>query len=152
MKPLDHERDPQYNLVINCEDMGDPQLTSKNTLQLQVNVLDENDNSPRLSRQDYTANVKEDLPIGSTILFVNITDPDAGANGMFNLSIIEASARTMFEYNPVSCALTLKKKLDYEKVKSYHFTVIAKDFGTPSLEKSAEVCVFYFPFLDISYI
>eukprot|EP00794_Sanderia_malayensis_P016064 gene16064-17687_t len=141
MKSLDHERTPQYDLVISCHDKGNPQLQCMNSLELRVNVLDENDNSPSFDQIEYSANVQEGLAVGTTILFMTISDADAGLNGLFNVSIIESSARAMFEYNQVTRALTLKGQLDYEKMAQYHFTVIAKDLGTPPLEKSAVVII-----------
>ncbi len=140
MKSLDRERDAHYNLVIICKDQGNPQMTSSTSLEVQINVLDENDNAPIFNMNSYVANVPENLTVGATILHINVSDPDAGMNGMIDLRIIEASAREMFEYDPLTSALKLKRPLDYESVSQYHFTVIARDMGVPVLEKSAVVC------------
>ena len=141
MKSLDRERDSTYSLVISCRDMGNPHLTSPTSLRLDIKVLDENDNAPVFNAQQYSATIKENTPIGSTILFMNITDPDAGKNGMFNVSMIKLDGKNVFGYDSQTSALVLTGKLDFEKTAVYQFTVIAKDFGSPSLEKSAAVCI-----------
>lgn len=148
IKPLDRERTPFYSLVITCQDMGNPQLYSPDSFQLDINLLDENDNSPVFNSQVYTTKILENTTIGSTILLMTVGDSDAAKNGKFNLTIVEKSAQRVFKYNQSAGALILARKLDFESQSSYHFTVVAKDHGIPPLEKSAVVSDSPFTFSD----
>lgn len=55
------------------------------SLQVQITVLDENDNSPQFDpTSESVANVAEDCPTGRRIALVMARDPDAGNNGVVN--------------------------------------------------------------------
>ena len=142
MNSLDHERTSYYKLEISCRDLGDPQLTSQSYFTMIINVQDENDNSPSFDSEKYSAGVPENTGIGSVILKMKVSDPDSGANGNFSLAI-KGSAQNVFTFNSER-SLVLNSKLDYEIQSHYQFSVVAKDYGTPSLEKSASVSLQFF--------
>ena len=144
VNPLDHERNSHYELKISCRDLGNPQLTCQSSFTLSINVQDENDNSPAFDSEKYSTDVPENTAIGSVILKINVSDPDSGPNGNFSLTMKGDSARSVFKYDRNEGALILIGSLDFEKKSHYQFSVVAKDFGTPPLEKSASVCSFYF--------
>ena len=137
MNSLDHERTLHYELKISCRDLGSPQMTTLSYFTMFINVQDENDNAPSFDSEKYSAEVPENTVIGSSILKMNVSDPDSGANGNFSL-IIKGAAQSFFKFDS-SGALILISKLDYEIQSHYQFSVVAKDYGIPSLEKSASV-------------
>ena len=112
-------------------------MTSQSYFTMIINVLDENDNSPSFDSEKYSAEVPENAAIGSVVLKMNISDPDSGSNGNFSL-LIKGSAQNMFKFNTEG-SLVLIRKLDYEVQSHYQFSVVARDYGKPSLEKSASV-------------
>ena len=139
INPLDHEKSPHFTLKISCNDLGHPRLTSSSPFTLYVNVIDENDNPPVFDSEKYFTEIAENTAVGSIILRLNVSDPDSGLNGNFSLTIKESSSRAVFRYDREKAGLILIGKLDYEKQSLYQFSIVAKDFGTPSLEKSASV-------------
>ncbi|KAL0973120.1 hypothetical protein UPYG_G00199240 [Umbra pygmaea] len=77
-RPLDRERRAKYSLTVTALDGGSPALSSMATVE--VTLLDDNDHSPRFTSPSYTADLSEDLPIGSLVLEVLATDLDEGLN------------------------------------------------------------------------
>ena len=51
-------------------------------------VADVNDNSPMFSRESYTLEVSESLPVGTPITNIVATDDDFGSNGQVNYTIV----------------------------------------------------------------
>ena len=136
---MDRERTSSFRLQIQAEDRGSPTKISNPPFSLTVNILDENDNTPVFSPSNYAADVPENTTVGATIGEFNVSDADTGRNGQFDVTIIEVSAREMFEYKKNTGDLILRKNLDFEKKESYSFTIVAKDRGSPSLEKASSV-------------
>lgn len=76
--PLDREAQAAYALEVRARDRGVPALEGSARVLLQV--LDANDNAPRFARDDYSCVVREDRPLGHTILQFVVTDADAAPN------------------------------------------------------------------------
>ena len=62
---LDRERKSQHNFRVLAEDMGTPRR--KSTCQVQINIIDENDETPRFPEPSYQINVQENLAVGALI-------------------------------------------------------------------------------------
>ena len=69
LSKLDREFKSHYTAVITVQDCGTPAL--KVSTRIQVEVLDENDMSPRFSLKSYKASVYENIAISSIILQVS---------------------------------------------------------------------------------
>ena len=135
---LDREKTAQYNLAVLCKDAGsEPQIGIKH---LQVIVGDLNDNSPKFSKNIYTASILENNYIGSYITEVNATDADAGKNGEIVYSL-SADVRTLFQVHPQSGRITAKTSINREEMDQIRFHVIATDQGTPQRMTTAVVVV-----------
>ena len=50
-------------------------------LNLNVEVLDDNDNSPVFSRKLYDVTINEDVDVGTSLVRVSAIDKDSGENG-----------------------------------------------------------------------
>ncbi|XP_041973434.1 fat-like cadherin-related tumor suppressor homolog [Aricia agestis] len=76
--PLDRETVAAYALEVRARDRGSPALEA--TVALTVEVTDANDNPPLFARTNYSAVVREDRPLGHTILEFVVDDADAPPN------------------------------------------------------------------------
>uniref|UniRef100_A0A8C9XJW1 Cadherin domain-containing protein n=1 Tax=Sander lucioperca TaxID=283035 RepID=A0A8C9XJW1_SANLU len=86
-KALDREKQAVIELILTAIDGGQPPKTG--TLQIQVNVLDVNDNSPLFSKSLYKVQVVENANIGATLLQLTATDLDDSVNGQIVYSFTE---------------------------------------------------------------
>ena len=77
---LDREEHPSYEVSFVCQDHGASPMSS--TAQITVSILDENDSTPRFSKQTYSVIISETQPIGSPIVNLQATDKDLGQNSM----------------------------------------------------------------------
>ncbi|XP_076546955.1 cadherin 89D isoform X2 [Osmia lignaria lignaria] len=154
---LDRETAPTHRLLVMARDNGTPQLSS--TVEVEVNVLDVNDNSPMFFGYDemekdengdllpvYHASVFENSPVGGQVIKVYANDTDFAGNGngliLFDLSHQGHPEKQYFAIDSKEGTITTIATLDYETQKSHRLTVTASDLGTPvSLTSSAVVIV-----------
>lgn len=60
-------------------DTGSPRRTTR--VELFIQVLDENDNSPYFLLEPFSAMVPEDASVGQSVTYVEARDPDSGEYG-----------------------------------------------------------------------
>ncbi|XP_062910903.1 protocadherin-10-like [Mobula hypostoma] len=142
--PLDRENNPKYDITIECTDAGEPPLTSKKTIR--VEVSDINDNPPRFSRPVYTAHVMENNVVGASIFSLTAVDTDAGENARLNFSILESqvqnfSTTSYVSINSASGVIYAQRSFDYEQLKNFQMQVQVRDSGTPPHTTNASVNV-----------
>lgn len=65
---IDRELKSNYTLRITAKDRGEPQRSTH--IEIYVNVLDENDNSPVFDPKQYSASIAENASIGASVLQV----------------------------------------------------------------------------------
>ncbi|CBY34844.1 unnamed protein product [Oikopleura dioica] len=115
---------------------------------IEINVLDANDNAPQI---DVTfvdggrAAVSEDLPVGSFVAYVSVTDDDLGPAGEVSL-VLEGSNHfklVSVEGTSDRFMLTVAAPLDREIKEEYVLTLIARDNGTSAQEtlKSLSIAI-----------
>ncbi|XP_040297150.1 protocadherin gamma-C5-like isoform X2 [Bufo bufo] len=134
-KTLDREEIAEHKLILSAIDGG--QTARYGSTQITVLVLDINDNAPVFDKTKYKISIPEDSPLNETILKLNATDLDEGANGAILYSFDQLtldSAKTIFQINPQTGEIYVIKELDYEISKSYELFVKAADKGSPKLE------------------
>ncbi|KAM6972795.1 protocadherin Fat 1a [Aplochiton taeniatus] len=129
-KPLDREVHPVYILKIAARDQAidEPQLVS--TVLLKVILEDVNDNPPKFIPPNYRVKVREDLPVGTVIMWLEAHDPDIGPSSQVRYSLID-NGDGSFEVDKLSGAVRIVQSLDYEKRQVYNLTAKAKDKGKP---------------------
>ncbi|XP_017159134.1 protocadherin gamma-C3-like [Poecilia reticulata] len=71
-KALDREKEPVIELILTAVDGGKPPKAG--TLQIKVNILDVNDNSPVFSKPLYKVQVTENANVGTALLTLSATD------------------------------------------------------------------------------
>ncbi|XP_067112862.1 protocadherin alpha-8-like [Osmerus mordax] len=129
-KPLDREKQAVIHLVLTAVDGGKPPRSG--TLQIVVNVLDINDNSPLFSKSLYKVKVAENAKIGSKIITLSATDIDEGLNSKILYSLVghrNAKEYELFSVNATSGEISVIGELDYELNVGIELRVQAADQG-----------------------
>ncbi|KAH0629856.1 hypothetical protein JD844_012284 [Phrynosoma platyrhinos] len=145
--PLDMELWPQYVLKIEARDQPhlDHQLFA--IADLVISLEDVNDNSPQCIPALNKVKVPEDLPVGTTLLFLDAFDPDSISGAELTYSLFDDSENT-FHLNQLTGALILENELDYEKRDFYNLSVKVSDGGKPRYHSS--VCHVEIKVLDVN--
>ncbi|KAF5405360.1 hypothetical protein PHET_00840 [Paragonimus heterotremus] len=81
---LDRETEALYNLTLLAYDGAQPYHTG--TLQIVIEVLDENDHAPQFISQSYVATVSEDVVVGTEIHLTGINSTDNQADSVADYS------------------------------------------------------------------
>ncbi|XP_069563501.1 protocadherin-16-like [Brachyistius frenatus] len=136
-RPLDRENRAGYMLTVVVLDQGNPPLSS--TATIEVTVMDINDHSPHFQSSSYTADISEDVPIGSLVLEVKAIDLDHGPNSQV-LYFLSRGSRSMLIIDQNTGRIITAAPLDRERTASYTFEVIATD-SSPANPRNSTVQV-----------
>ncbi|XP_059190480.1 protocadherin-23 [Centropristis striata] len=120
---LDREITPQYKLVLQAADRGNPPLTSTATIRVQV--VDVNDNSPAIPPMEPVV-IAENLPAGYMVTQVTANDVDLSSTITYSFSD-NSSTNVPFAIDRYTGVVTLTRALDYEEQTEYTLTVWASD-------------------------
>ncbi|XP_049897645.1 protocadherin alpha-8-like isoform X5 [Epinephelus moara] len=129
-KALDREKQAVIKLTLTAVDGGKPPKAG--TLNIHVNVLDVNDNTPSFSKTLYKARVNENATAGSLVIQLSATDLDEGDNGRVTYSFVKRgnfNPADVFFINAETGEITVKGNLDYEAQPAYEIHVQATDHG-----------------------
>ena len=138
---LDHEIKTDYNLVIAAVDGGAPPKTG--LVAVHISVADSNDNRPVFDGASYTASVREDAPLGTSVVRVHAVDADSGQNGQvrYHIDRKRCDAGGQFQVDAVTGVIATAQPLDFEAIEQYELIVVAADRGPQSLKTSVVVSV-----------
>ncbi|XP_011795071.1 PREDICTED: protocadherin beta-7 [Colobus angolensis palliatus] len=128
-KPLDRERNTEYDITITVTDLGTPRM--KTEYNITVQVSDVNDNAPAFTQTFYTLFVRENNSPALHIGSVSAMQPQDPHLPLASLVSINADNGHLF-------ALW---SLDYEALQAFEFRVGAADHGSPALSSEALVRV-----------
>lgn len=137
VKKLDREKQEKYNLTVQAKDNGTPPLTTNATVF--VTVLDQNDNDPIFTHNEYNFYIPENLPRNGTVGLITVTDPDYGENSAVTLSISDVNDE--FTIDSETGVIRPYIAFDREKQESYTFYVKAEDGGMVSRSSTAKVTI-----------
>eukprot|EP00066_Takifugu_rubripes_P019595 XP_011608861.1 PREDICTED: protocadherin alpha-2-like [Takifugu rubripes] len=140
-KALDREKQALIKLTLTAVDGGKPARSG--TLQILVNVIDVNDNTPVFSQSLYKVRVSEGVPVGTQILKLNANDLDEGSNGDLRYSLMKRGNvnSEKFSVDPESGEIVVKASLDYEESGAYELRVQATDQGASPRSGYSKVLV-----------
>ena len=130
VKALDREKLAVVTLTLTAVDGGKPPKSG--SVQIIVNVLDVNDNTPSFSKTLYKARVNENAPTGSLVIQLNATDLDEGDNGRVMYSFVKRAnfnPADVFFINAETGEVTVTGNLDYEAQSAFEIHVQATDRG-----------------------
>ncbi|XP_072252479.1 protocadherin alpha-3-like [Leuresthes tenuis] len=141
-KSLDRETAGSHSLILTALDGGKPPKSGN--MNIQINVLDVNDNTPIFSKDVYSVTVNENAPVGTTVVVVNATDLDDGPNGDVIYSFSKSTNQNilnLFGINSVTGEITVENIIDYEKREKYEIEIQASDRGLAPLTTEKSVII-----------
>ncbi|XP_014067920.2 protocadherin alpha-2-like [Salmo salar] len=141
-KALDREKQPVIQLTLTAVDGGKPPRSG--TLQIIVNVIDVNDNTPTFAKPLYKVRVNENVSLGTTILKLEASDLDEGTHADIAYSFMKrgnVNSADDFSIDAQSGEITVKGKLDYEENAAYEIRVQATDQGSSPRSGYSKVLV-----------
>ncbi len=139
---LDRERQDFYQVSVVAFDGGTPPKSG--TLVIDIFVIDENDNHPQFDHETYMKEIREDLPVNSTVVVVHAVDPDAGPNGDVEYFFTRKTLSqygALFKLDRDTGRISLRREIDRENYDSMSLGVIAQDKGSGSMSSQAVVLV-----------
>uniref|UniRef100_A0A670ZXW4 Cadherin domain-containing protein n=1 Tax=Pseudonaja textilis TaxID=8673 RepID=A0A670ZXW4_PSETE len=137
VRKLDREKQDRYSFTVLAKDNGMPPLQANATVT--VSVLDQNDNSPAFTHNEYNFYVPENLPMYGTVGLITVTDADSGENAIVTLSIL--NGKDNFIIDPITGVIRPNITFDREQQGSYTFQVKAVDGGRLPRTSTAKVTI-----------
>ncbi|XP_068613956.1 protocadherin alpha-8-like [Brachionichthys hirsutus] len=141
-KYLDRETHNEHKLVLTAADGGNPRRSG--TLNVTVVVLDSNDNHPTFSQEVYSTTMHENVAEDTSVIRVNATDADEGANGVieyFFSSQLDKQIYDMFSLDKNTGEIRVKGKIDFEREDIFKLDVHATDKGQPPMSTDCRVII-----------
>ncbi|KAM5299395.1 uncharacterized protein ACOB6Z_006394 [Ctenodactylus gundi] len=137
-KTLDFEEIKEYSLVVEGRDGGG--LVAQSTVE--INVQDENDNSPEITFHSLLEMILENAAPGTLIALIKIHDQDSGENGEVNCRLEGEVPFKIISSSKNSYKLVTDGTLDRELTPEYNITITATDKGKPPLSSSTSVTLY----------
>ncbi|XP_072573611.1 protocadherin alpha-C2-like isoform X1 [Paramormyrops kingsleyae] len=134
---IDFEEIKTLEMHIQANDKGYNQLSGQCTVM--VFVTDVNDNHPVIAITSLKTTVKENVPVGTIIALISISDRDSGENGIVSIRINEQLPFALNKSSENDFTLVVSEFLDREKVPEYDITLIVTDRGTPPLSDNETI-------------
>ncbi|KAL0973592.1 hypothetical protein UPYG_G00206730 [Umbra pygmaea] len=145
---VDREEESFLKFFVVAKDRGPNSKSSK--VLVTINVKDQNDNAPAIeirgiglvTHQDGMANISEEMPIGTPVALVQVSDRDEGENAIVTCVV---AGDVPFQLRPASESANDRKRkyflqtttmLDYERIKDYRIEIVAVDSGNPALSST----------------
>lgn len=146
--PLDREDISSLSFYVVARDKG-PQPKSSKTF-VTIEVTDQNDNAPAVeirgiglvTHSEGVANISEDMPVGTAVALVQVSDKDEGENAVVTCVVAGdvpfqlRSASDSSSDNKRKYFLQTTTPLDYERVREYRVEIVAVDSGNPALSST----------------
>ncbi|XP_037117404.1 protocadherin Fat 1a isoform X2 [Syngnathus acus] len=129
-KPLDRELRPVYDLKVTARDLAENEPQRVSAVPLRITLEDVNDNPPKFLPPNYRVKVREDLPVGTVVMWLEAHDPDVGPSSQIRYGLMD-NGDGHFEVDKLSGAVRIVQSLDYESKQVYNLTAKAKDKGKP---------------------
>ncbi|XP_072120747.1 protocadherin beta-15-like [Mobula birostris] len=128
---LDFEEANVYEFDVEAKDGNVPPLMSHCSVQVQI--TDVNDNAPNLTITSVSSTVSEDIPSGTLIALISVTDKDSNDNGYADCSISPTLPFDLKFSFRNSYRLITSTALDRESAPQHKIMVTCKDRGIPPL-------------------
>nr|XP_029518478.1 protocadherin alpha-8-like [Oncorhynchus nerka] len=141
-KALDREKQPVIQLTLTAVDGGNPPKSG--TSDIIINVLDNNDNTPVFTKSLYKTRIFENVPLGTTLLTLNATDPDEGTNSEIIYSLSKKDQDhilDVFYIDPNTGTITVQGEIDFEEHPAFEIRAQASDRGQPPMASHCKILV-----------
>ncbi len=136
---VDYERKNAVELRVQAKDKGHKPRAA--LCKVLLEIVDINDNVPKISVTSLVNNVKEDAPIETMVGMITVTDSDAGKNGQVTLNIQGSAPFKVQNSYKNYYTLVVNGPLDRERASEYNVTITATDEGTPPLSSTSVITV-----------
>ncbi|XP_044259258.1 fat-like cadherin-related tumor suppressor homolog isoform X6 [Tribolium madens] len=137
---LDIETKSHFWLTVFAQDHGVVPLYS--SVEVYIEVLNENDNVPLSDEAVYYPTILEDSPAGSSVLQIRASDKDKDPNQKITYKITSGSPERFFSINSSTGLITTtSRKLDRETLDEHILEVQISDNGSPPLSSTTYVFV-----------
>nr|XP_043896880.1 protocadherin Fat 2 [Solea senegalensis] len=138
--PLNYESQTMHVLTVRATDSVTGTFSEAS---IEIEVEDVNDNAPVFSKQLYTTNTAEGLPVGTSVIQVSASDRDSGRNKDLTYKMVktEGNETDFFDIDPHSGTVFTKQMLDHENTKHFNLKIKATDNGTTPLSSETSVFV-----------
>ncbi|KAH8379347.1 hypothetical protein KR009_004338 [Drosophila setifemur] len=138
-RPLDRETISSYSLEIQACDQGIPPRC--NSVPVNVNILDTNDNAPLFSSSNYSVMLQENRPLGYVFLTFKISDADESPNTTpYTFDIRSGNEGGLFRLEQDG-SLSTAARFNHNLQDEFVIQVRVFDNGTPPLYSDAWVVV-----------
>ncbi|XP_034086845.1 LOW QUALITY PROTEIN: protocadherin alpha-3-like [Gymnodraco acuticeps] len=130
-KQLDREAMREHKLLLTAIDGGRPARSG--TVEIVIQVLDFNDNSPIFTKDVYSAILNENADLGTLVIQVNATDLDEGANCEIVYAFgkeVDLHLQKLFNIDSETGEIKVTGEIDFEQNESYEIDIQASDKGT----------------------
>ncbi|XP_051540570.1 protocadherin gamma-A3-like isoform X15 [Myxocyprinus asiaticus] len=129
MGDIDYEKNKQFKIKVKAKDHGG--LTDSS--EIIIDVIDVNDNKPKITVMSFSSAVSEDAAPGTVIAMINVQDLDSGENSKIACSIGLNSPFKIVSSLTNYYNLVTDSGLDREQTAEYNITITAVDAGNPPL-------------------
>ncbi|XP_071313465.1 protocadherin alpha-3-like isoform X14 [Trachinotus anak] len=141
-KQLDRESMRDHKLLLSAIDGGRPARSG--TIEILIEVLDVNDNSPVFTQDVYSAILNENAAPGTLIIQVNATDLDESTNSEIVYSFgkeVDVNVQKLFNIDSETGEIKVIGVIDFEEKKSYEIDIQASDKGSVPLSTDKTVII-----------
>uniref|UniRef100_A0A3B4WG53 Protocadherin 2 alpha a 15 n=1 Tax=Seriola lalandi dorsalis TaxID=1841481 RepID=A0A3B4WG53_SERLL len=141
-KQLDREAKREHKLLLSAIDGGRP--AKSGTIEILIEVLDVNDNSPVFTQDVYSATLNENAAPGTLIIQVNATDLDESTNSEIVYSFgkeVDVNVQKLFNIDSETGEIIVIGVIDFEEKKSYDIDIQASDKGPVPLSTDRTVVI-----------
>ncbi|XP_077589332.1 protocadherin alpha-6-like isoform X16 [Stigmatopora nigra] len=141
-KQLDREEKINHTLILSAIDGGIPAKSAN--LNVTIRVLDINDNRPIFSKEGYSVQLQENAPLGTSVIKVQATDLDEGANGEVEYEFggdMSAKIVNLFSLDKKQGEIRVKGPIDFETNEVFKLDVQASDKGQPPMTTDCRVII-----------
>ncbi|KAF9823771.1 hypothetical protein SFRURICE_000014, partial [Spodoptera frugiperda] len=132
---LDRSRAAVVTLPVAVTDASAPTLQRADG-ELIITIVDVNRHAPVFSQPSYLASILEEQPAGTVLDTYTATDRETPVQ-----AIVIQPPNPYFVIDNVTGVVKVAQRIDYEKVHSINFTLVAYDGGVPQLSTAAGVTV-----------
>ncbi|VDK67917.1 unnamed protein product [Litomosoides sigmodontis] len=130
---LNRELKERYEFLIKASCQRKDATNLETTVVVNLLVTDQNDAKPIFEKDEYRAEVKQNIPPFTTILQVQASDADIGLNSKIYYSLVEWSLDFMID--PISGAIRNLRPLEFG---TYELTILAEDRASRLFRRKAD--------------
>ncbi|KAJ8247329.1 hypothetical protein GJAV_G00245060 [Gymnothorax javanicus] len=146
--PLDREKQAKYVLLAHAKAIGSSSGRAEDSMEIIINVIDQNDNKPTFTKDTYTGSVVESSPKGFEFMKVKAVDLDepGSVNTDVRYKILsqdpESPNAEMFFINPTTGGIQVQSPgLDRENFPKYTLIIQAADMEGQGLVNSCTAII-----------